>query len=144
MRKIGLSLLAVLMMVGCATEGSRQAGLNREVDSLSRGQMEGMMEFLSLDMPSVWGKTRDFQAIGGRYSTLEDILQEILAEEGFYYSYYSQSNQGYFYRSDQFNFAKQGIPAMWLEPGEDYVGGGNPKDEYRSKYHTVEDEFDPN
>ena len=99
---------------------------------------------INLDMPSVWGATRDFQAIGGRYSTLEDILQEILAEEGFYYSYYSQSNQGYFYRSDQFSFAKRGIPGIWLSPGEDYLSGDNPVKTYQSKYHTVEDEFDPN
>ncbi len=130
-----------LIVVACEAE---ESGLLGSAYFAQQVDPSKVVANINLDSPSVWGKTRDFQAIGGRFSTLEDILKEILEEEGFYYSYYSQSNQGSFYRSDQFNFAKQGIPALMLSPGEDYVSGGNPKDEYHSKYHTVEDEFDPN
>ena len=50
MLKNVLSLLVVLLMVGCALEESKPVGLQGQVESLSRGQMQGMMEFLSLDL----------------------------------------------------------------------------------------------
>ena len=57
--------------------------------------------------------------------------------------------QGSFYRSDQFNFAKVGIPAFSLDPGLDYVGkppgyGEKMWKEYEdNRYHRPKDEYDP-
>lgn len=83
-------------------------------------------------------------AIGARYSTLEDILIEILKEKGLGYSLFSMSDQGFFYRSDQFSFARRGIPSIWISAGEDYPGGRERLREFfTGAYHTVDDEFDP-
>ena len=60
----------------------------------------------------------------------------------------SRPEQGYFFRSDHFPFAKAGVPALSIRTGDDFVG--KPKDwskkffdEYNSKnYHQPSDEFD--
>ena len=54
------------------------------------------------------------------------------------------SNQGLFYRSDQFSFARYGIPSVWISAGEDEISGDQSYTEFWGKdYHTVKDEFDP-
>ena len=54
------------------------------------------------------------------------------------------SEQGFFFRSDQFPFARRGIPALWISAGEDFVSGRNHLMEFfKGPYHTGADEFDP-
>ena len=54
-------------------------------------------------------------------------------------------DQGFFYRSDQFPFAKAGIPAIWISAGEDDLSGQRKYNGFwKTEYHTVKDEFDPN
>lgn len=99
---------------------------------------------INYESTPVWEKPRDVMAIGARYSTLEDILIEILKEKGLGYSLFSMSDQGFFYRSDQFSFARRGIPSIWISAGEDYPGGRERLREFfTGAYHTVDDEFDP-
>ena len=56
---------------------------------------------------------------------------------------------GLFYRSDHFQFAKQGVPAVWMFPGLDFVGklegwGKQESDDYiANHYHKVSDEIKP-
>ena len=60
------------------------------------------------------------------------------------------ADRGYFYRSDQFSFAKIGVPAMYLDPGTDFIDrppeyGRQIVEEYTNKhYHQPSDEYDPN
>ncbi|MDH4126978.1 MAG: M28 family peptidase, partial [Gammaproteobacteria bacterium] len=59
-------------------------------------------------------------------------------------------DRGYFYRSDQFSFAKVGVPAVYLEPGTDFIDrpegwGKQQKEAYEEHhYHQPSDEYDPN
>jgi Zn-dependent M28 family amino/carboxypeptidase len=49
-----------------------------------------------------------------------------------------------FYRSDQFSFARYGIPSVWISAGEDELSGATTYTEFWGKdYHTVRDEFNP-
>ncbi len=99
---------------------------------------------INFESTPVWEEARDFVAVGARHSTLEDIIRRIVGKRGLKYSYFSMSNQGFFYRSDQFSFARRGIPSVWLSAGEDYVSGRNRLREFfLGRYHTVDDEFDP-
>lgn len=99
---------------------------------------------INFESTPVWERSRDFIAVGARYSSLEDIIREIVRDKGLAYSYFSMSNQGFFYRSDQFSFARRGIPAVWLSSGEDYISGVNRLREFfLGDYHTVNDEFEP-
>ena len=58
------------------------------------------------------------------------------------------ADRGYFYRSDQFNFAKIGVPAMYLKPGTDFVDrppewGRQQQDHHTNvDYHQPSDELD--
>ncbi len=57
--------------------------------------------------------------------------------------------QGFFYRSDQYSFARAGVPGVWIDLGDDLVGtspgtGLARREEYRARrYHHPQDEFDP-
>ena len=57
--------------------------------------------------------------------------------------------KGYYFRSDHFEFAKQGVPALDPKGGRQYIGksadfGQKKQDEYTAKdYHKVSDEVKP-
>ena len=82
--------------------------------------------------------------IGARFSGFEDLIKDLAERNDLGYSSFSLSNQGLFYRSDQFPFARYGIPAVWISAGEDEVSGAQNYTEFWGKdYHTVDDEYDP-
>jgi Zn-dependent M28 family amino/carboxypeptidase len=100
---------------------------------------------INFESTPVWGKTSDFMAIGGRFSTLEDMLKPIVEKQGLTYSYFSMVNQGFFFRSDQFPFARYNIPAIWISAGENDDSGEKKYPTFwKTDYHTVRDEYDPN
>jgi Zn-dependent M28 family amino/carboxypeptidase len=100
---------------------------------------------INFESTPVWGKTSDFMAIGGRFSTLEDMLKPIIKTQGLKYSYFSLVNQGFFYRSDQYSFARYDIPAIWISAGENDDSGEKKYPVFwKTDYHTVRDEYDPN
>ena len=57
--------------------------------------------------------------------------------------------KGYYFRSDHFEFAKQGVPALDPKAGRDYIGkpadfGQKKLDEYTANdYHKVSDQVKP-
>ena len=59
------------------------------------------------------------------------------------------SDRGYFYRSDQFSFAKIGVPAMYLDTGTDFIDrppeyGREQQNHFTEvNYHQPSDEYDP-
>ena len=78
---------------------------------------------INIDELGIWGRTRDLIMIGKGKSTLDTVVEAIAAAQGGRRVIADQNpDKGYFYRSDQFNLAKQGVPAVYLESGEDVVG----------------------
>ena len=73
----------------------------------------------------------------------------IAAEQGRVVKPDQFADKGYFYRSDQFSFAKIGVPAMYLDEGTDFVDrppgwGREQKNHYTEvNYHQPSDEYDP-
>ena len=99
---------------------------------------------INFESTPVWGKAKSIMGIGARFSDFEPILQELARENNMEYSTFSLSNQGLFYRSDQFSFARYGIPSVWISAGEDEEAGIKNYTEFWGKdYHTVKDEFNP-
>ena len=104
---------------------------------------------INMDEINAFDKTNDIVVVGKGQSDLEDILQEEAEKAGRYVSYESHPEAGYYYRSDHFNFAKAGIPALYTNMGIDVVGKGKAygqqkEDEFTEKhYHRPSDEFDP-
>jgi Zn-dependent M28 family amino/carboxypeptidase len=104
---------------------------------------------INLDEANPFGRTEDIVVIGLGNSSLDDVLAESAATQGRAVEPDAESEKGYFYRSDQFEFAKQGVPALYPKWGTRFVGkdpawGRARDDEYRAgAYHGVEDEVKP-
>jgi Zn-dependent M28 family amino/carboxypeptidase len=104
---------------------------------------------INVDGINQWGKTSDFTVIGLGNSTLDDDLLSVLKADHRTVRPDAEPEKGYYYRSDHFEFAKQGVPALDTDAGIDYIGkpqgyGMKKRDEYTNKdYHNVSDEVKP-
>lgn len=102
---------------------------------------------INMDMLSLWGPTKDLTVIGLGNSELDDYAQAIASEQQRTLRPDAEPEKGFYYRSDHFNFAKQGVPAFYAEPGVEVVGkpagyGRQKRDEYTANdYHSPQDEI---
>jgi Zn-dependent M28 family amino/carboxypeptidase len=76
---------------------------------------------INMDGLNVLGPTKDIEVIGLGQSTLDDVVKAVAAEQGRAVKPDAEPEKGYYYRSDHFNFAKQGVPALDPSEGVDYV-----------------------
>ena len=103
---------------------------------------------LNMDSMHVYGPTRDVVVVGYDSSELEDILREKAAAQDRVIKPEEHPERGGYYRSDHFNFAKQGVPMLYAEAGSDHLELGPDYIKARSaeylkhRYHTVLDEVD--
>ncbi len=104
---------------------------------------------INMDGLNQWGPTRDLTVIGYGNSTLDDVLTTVLAADGRTVRPDAEPEKGYYYRSDHFEFAQQGVPALDPDAGIEYIGkpdgyGMQKRDEYTNNdYHKVSDEVKP-
>jgi len=109
--------------------------------------LERTLANLNMDGINPWGRTRDVEVIGYGNSTLEDLLGEAATGQGRAIKPDSGPEKGRYFRSDHFEFAKFGVPGLYLKSGVDYVGkvsgfGKQKTDEYTERdYHKVTDEI---
>jgi Zn-dependent M28 family amino/carboxypeptidase len=102
---------------------------------------------INMDGINQWGKTSDFTVIGLGNSTLDDVLADALKAENRVVKPDAEPEKGFYYRSDHFEFAKQGVPALDIDAGTDYIGkpkgyGMQKRDEYTNNdYHKPSDEI---
>jgi Zn-dependent M28 family amino/carboxypeptidase len=102
---------------------------------------------INLDSMNILGPTRDFVPLGAERSTLKNIVADIARERNLRISPDPRPEQGSFYRSDHFPFAKVGVPSISLKEGSDYIGhtkawGEQKFREYNeAHYHQPSDEF---
>ena len=103
---------------------------------------------LNYDGGNIWGHTHDVTYIGLGKSSIDSIVTAIAEEQGRVVKPDQFSDRGYFYRSDQFSFAKIGVPAMYLDTGTDFVDrppewGREQVNHYTDvNYHQPTDEYD--
>lgn len=104
---------------------------------------------INIDGINVWGRTADIVDVGMGMSTLGDLLATAAAGQGRKVKPDAEPEKGFFYRSDHFEFAKLGVPALDTDSGTQYLDrpadyGVKKRDEYTSKhYHKVSDEVMP-
>jgi len=104
---------------------------------------------VNLDALDVAGKTRDLTAVGMGSSQLEDVLKTVAAKQGLTVHAEAHPEAGSYFRSDHFNFAKAGVPALDIGSGDDLVQGGTAagdaaaKDYNEHRYHKPADQYDP-
>jgi Zn-dependent M28 family amino/carboxypeptidase len=102
---------------------------------------------LNLDVVPLIGRFRDLNVMGDNKSSLGPAIAELVKAEGIRLSPDAHPEQGHFYRSDHFSFAKVGIPAVSIGAGDDYVGhpaawGVQQADDYVAhRYHQPSDEY---
>lgn len=134
-------LYYTVTFLACNSEEAGMLGSKFYVQNTDRGTIVANINFESTP---VWEKSRSIMGIGARFSTFEDILKFLAQKEGIKYRQFSMSNQGFFYRSDQFSFARYDIPSVWISAGEDDESGERKYTQFwKTRYHTVEDEYDP-
>ncbi|WIG99103.1 M28 family metallopeptidase [Myxococcus sp. SDU36] len=104
---------------------------------------------INIDGANIHGRTRDLTVIGLGKSNLDATLVALAKTQGRVVKADQLSDRGFFYRSDQFNFAKRGIPAAYFGSGMDFIGkpegwGKQQRELWESKhYHQPSDELRP-
>jgi len=104
---------------------------------------------LNMDGVNPAGKMKDFTITGMGHSDMDDLAKVEVEKQGRYIMEEQEPEKGYFYRSDHFNFAKAGVPALYGDGGYDHWDKGKEyavefKENYvKDRYHAPADEFDP-
>src|SRR5687767_14800466 len=102
---------------------------------------------INMDGANQWGRTKDVTMVGDDNSSLIDLLKEAASTQARVVNPDPESEKGFYYRSDHFEFAKQGVPALYADTGVDFIGkdanySKTKRDEYTNKdYHKVSDEI---
>ena len=105
---------------------------------------------INMDNLNTFGRMRDVVVVGAGSSELEIYLEDAVLAQGRYIMPEPNPERGYYYRSDHFNFAKVGVPALYAESGEDSVdygrewGAAQAQEYTDNRYHAPGDEYDPN
>jgi len=102
---------------------------------------------INIDEANWFGKTRDISLIGLGKSSLDRDVIAVAKTQGRVVKPDEFPDRGRFYRSDQFNFAKVGVPAAYLKFGTDVIGkppgyGKEQLENYeKTTYHQPSDEY---
>jgi Zn-dependent M28 family amino/carboxypeptidase len=108
--------------------------------------LEKTLANINVDALNVWGRTKDLTIIGLGNSELDAYARDAASEQGRVLEPDSEPEKGFYYRSDHFNFAKAGVPALNPDPGVDFLDkpagfGAEKRDEWTSRdYHQPSDE----
>jgi Zn-dependent M28 family amino/carboxypeptidase len=77
---------------------------------------------INMDALNVNGRTKDLTIIGLGASELDDYARAAAQEQGRVLKPDAEPEKGFYYRSDHFNFAKLGVPALTVDEGTEFVG----------------------
>jgi len=108
-----------------------------------------MAAVINMDCINIWGRAKDINMIGLGKSSLDQVVESIAKMQGRYLVPDQEPDKGYFYRSDQFNLAKIGVPAAYFHSGIDVIGKGKEWGKTthetwtNTNYHQPSDEMKP-
>jgi Zn-dependent M28 family amino/carboxypeptidase len=77
---------------------------------------------INIDGGNIFGRTRDATSIALGKSSLDEIAARVAATQGRVVKGDQFPDRGYYYRSDQFSFARIGVPALFFDDGTDFIG----------------------
>jgi Zn-dependent M28 family amino/carboxypeptidase len=77
---------------------------------------------INYDGGNYLGRTRDLTQFGAGKSSLDGLAKALVEKQGRVLVPDQNPDKGYYYRSDQFSFAKIGVPALYFDKGTDYIG----------------------
>ena len=102
---------------------------------------------INYDGGNFLGRTRDLTQVGAGKSSLDALARALVEKQGRKLVPDQNPDKGYYYRSDQFSFAKIGVPALYFDEGTDYIGkpagwGKQKHEEWTEHvYHQPSDEL---
>ena len=104
---------------------------------------------INMDALNTLGPMNDITVVGYGNSELDDLVEEAAEAAGRVVRPDPEPEKGYYYRSDHFSFAKEGIPALYTDSGIDHVEHGEQWTRQQRQvyldnhYHKPSDEYDP-
>jgi Zn-dependent M28 family amino/carboxypeptidase len=102
---------------------------------------------VNLDSMNILGRTKDFVPLGAERSSLKRVVEQVARERNMSVQPDPRPEQGSFYRSDHFPFAKVGVPSISLKEGMDFIGRPQGWGEQQftayntANYHQPSDEY---
>jgi Zn-dependent M28 family amino/carboxypeptidase len=104
---------------------------------------------INMDGANQFGRTEDIEIVGYGASSIDDLATAVARDQGRRVKPEANPERGTYYRSDHFEFAKEGVPAFYAKPGKAFIG--QPADfadkvvaEYIAKhYHQPSDDVKP-
>lgn len=103
---------------------------------------------INMDALNVYGPTHDITVVGYGQSELEDYLEQAAREEDRVLRPDPEPEKGFYFRSDHFSFAQQGVPALYTDTGIESIEHGEDwmlqqSEQYtEERYHKPADEYD--
>jgi len=134
----------VFALVGAEEQGLIGSRYYARHPTFHPGRMAANVNF---DGVGFWGEARDMIFIGLGKSSLDEVARRVAAHVGRTLLGDQFPDQGYYYRSDQFSFARIGVPGIYLDGGVDIIGkpqgwGTQQIDLYTTRdYHQPSDEL---
>ncbi|MEP7347380.1 MAG: M20/M25/M40 family metallo-hydrolase, partial [Gemmatimonadaceae bacterium] len=104
---------------------------------------------INLDMGMPWGHATAVTSVGGGRSTLDEVVRAVAVERGKAIVPDASPEEGYYFRSDHFEFARVGVPSIFVGPSGEILGKpagylSQKDDEYGANdYHRLTDEVKP-
>jgi Zn-dependent M28 family amino/carboxypeptidase len=110
--------------------------------------LEKTLANINIDGMNMWGRTTDVVVVGYGASDLDDYLKDAATAQGRTVVPDPEPEKGFYYRSDHFHFARNGVPALYTDEGIDFPGkpgyGLEVRERYtREDYHRPSDEVKP-
>jgi Zn-dependent M28 family amino/carboxypeptidase len=138
-----------VVFIGFAAEESGLLG-SQALAAAPPFPLRDMATILNVDVLNLYGRTRDFSALGLDQSSLGTVMTQAAAAEGLKVTTNEEALlKGSYFRSDHFSLARVGVPGTSLESGSDYVGrpagwGKEQHDKYTNeRYHQPSDQVQP-
>jgi Zn-dependent M28 family amino/carboxypeptidase len=102
------------------------------------------------DGGNIWGRASDLTFVGKGKSSLDTVIETVAKRQNRTVNPDQMPDRGHFYRSDQFSFAKIGVPAFYPDSPGHFIGRPDEwakqqiEDWEANRYHQPSDQFDPN
>ncbi|HVS02302.1 MAG TPA: M20/M25/M40 family metallo-hydrolase, partial [Thermoanaerobaculia bacterium] len=109
----------LLAFVGAEEQGLLGSKYFAEHPTIPAGRMAAVINY---DRGNIWGRTSDLTFVGMEKSDLGELVQRLAEEQGRTVKPDQFPDRGFYYRSDQFSFAKVGVPGIYLDTGTEFVG----------------------
>ncbi len=103
---------------------------------------------INFDTANIFGRTRDITLRSEGKSSTDQVIETVARLQGRAVKPDQFPDRGYYYRSDQFSFAKVGVPGIYLDQGFDFVGrpanwGREQREHWEeTQYHQPSDRLD--